>query len=374
MRSFVHILFFLLTGIGAKAQQNYFVYVQTENKQPFTVKLNDRTMTSSGTGYVVIPKLTNGSYILNVSFPANVFPMQTLALTVANDDAGYLMKNFGEKGWGLYNIRTMEVTMSNGTKEKADGDVFIAALSGAANTTLTTAPVKDPMVKEVKNDELPVLKERPSYTTISIQKTGGTNTEDGLSAVYIDKTAAGNDTISMFIPAPEKVAVAEKEEPVIKAAEVKSAPAKDKKFLDIELENPAGRPADTLPSAAVTPVIVSEKQTVTTPFAKDKSLLAFNSDCKMNARDNEYLKLRKKMAGENADEAMIKDAEKMFKQMCWSAEQVKNLCMLLSSDSARYMFFDMAYPHIYDTQNFPSLQLQLTDAYYINRFRALIRN
>ena len=107
------ILLFLLCS-PAKAQQNYFVYIQSDTKQPFIIRVNDKTLTSSATGYVVIPKLTTGAYNVALSFPGKSFSEQKLALNVGNDDGGYLLKDFGEKGWGLYNVRTMELTMNGG--------------------------------------------------------------------------------------------------------------------------------------------------------------------------------------------------------------------------------------------------------------------
>jgi hypothetical protein len=55
MKKIVQIFLFISISVAVKAQQNYFIYVQTDNKQPFYVKMNDKVMSSSGAGYLVIP-------------------------------------------------------------------------------------------------------------------------------------------------------------------------------------------------------------------------------------------------------------------------------------------------------------------------------
>ena len=135
------------------------------------------------------------------------------------------------------------------------------------------------------------------------------------------------------------------------------------------------RPAQ--PSATTPPVnIPAETKPATTPTVKntDKPTVTFNSDCRANAGDDDFLKIRKKMAAETDEDAMVSAAGKFLKVKCYSTEQIKNLSTLFLTDAGKYKFFDAAYPHTFDTQNFSSLQLQLKDEYYVTRFRAMVRN
>jgi hypothetical protein len=97
-----------------------------------------------------------------------------------------------------------------------------------------------------------------------------------------------------------------------------------------------------------------------------------NSDCKVFADNEDFLKLRKKMASENSDDNMIKVAKKAFHSKCFSTEQVKNLSFLFLTNEGKYRFFDGAYAFVSDSNQYIILQSQLTDSYYINRFRAMI--
>ena len=78
------------------------------------------------------------------------------------------------------------------------------------------------------------------------------------------------------------------------------------------------------------------------------------------------------MASENSDDNMIKVAKKAFHLKCFSTEQIKNLSFLFLTNAGKYIFFDTAYPFASDSDQYNTLQSQLTDSYYINRFKAMI--
>ena len=86
-----------------------------------------------------------------------------------------------------------------------------------------------------------------------------------------------------------------------------------------------------------------------------------------------FFKLRKKMVGENSDNNMISEAGRVFRTKCFTTTQIKNLGTLFLSDEYKYKFFDAAYQYVSDTENFASLQAELKDEYYINRFKAMLR-
>jgi hypothetical protein len=111
-----------------------------------------------------------------------------------------------------------------------------------------------------------------------------------------------------------------------------------------------------------------------------------NNNCKVVATENDFLKLRKKMAGENNDflglrkkivgekndDDRIAEAKKVFKTKCFSTLQIKNLSTLFLTDESKYKFFDAAYQYVSDLENFSTLQSELKEEYYINRFKAMI--
>ena len=391
MKSIFQLFFLLLATTALHAQQYYFAYVQTDNKQPFYVKVNDKLLSSSASGYVVIPKLITGNYTVTFGFPKEQFPQQTINLNIAAADAGFLLKDFGAKGWGLFNLETMQVAMNNTAGNSttatavANDDVFSNTLSGVANTDLSVP--KKPVtvvVPETKPVIVKVEEKVSSPATINaIKKINSSSDVDGKSYTYVDNTGAQNDTINVFIAANKiaspsepvkEVFIVKEEEPIVKETKVIVKEDKPAKFLDIDMDKPAAN--NSVPVTATKPLQAASTTSITKPDTekKDKPIVNFNSDCKAMADDNAFLKLRKKMAALSSDDAMLDAAKKTFKNTCFSVEQVKNLSALFLNDTGKYIFFDAAYPHVYDSQNFGTLLNILTDQYYISRFKAMIRN
>jgi hypothetical protein len=98
-----------------------------------------------------------------------------------------------------------------------------------------------------------------------------------------------------------------------------------------------------------------------------------NSNCKNIATDYDVDKLRVKiLAADNDDDKMLV-ARKFFKTKCFTTKQVKALSEVFPTDEGRYKLFDTAYPLVMDPDNFPPLADLLTGQYYINRFKAMLK-
>ncbi len=386
MKKLLQFIAFIFFSLAIKAQQNYFVYLQTDNKQPFYVKVNGKVLSSSASGYVVIPKLTTGSYPLVVGFAKDKWPQQNFNLEIGTTDAGYLLKNFAEKGWGLYNIQTMEVAM-NGEKTVVtpknidEDDAFVKTLSGATNAKIETVSKKIPekvIVKEpvIENPQTKAITE--NINSSKIEKISNKKNSDGRSIVYLVKNSSNIiDTVDVLLNYAEEMKMIKQDnEAILNENPVKEEASKEtiittknenavkeKKFLDINMANEAEK-------------TVSEKKAIAeAPFVlKDKPVVSINSDCKEEATTDDVVKTRKKMAQANNEEEMVQIAKKIFRQKCYSVEQIKNLSILLESDKGKYSFFDAVYPRVSDSQNYASLQNQLKDTYYINRFKAMLKN
>jgi Domain of unknown function (DUF4476) len=378
MKKMLQLALVLFISVAAYAQQNYFVYVQTDNKQPFYIKMKDKIMSSSAAGYLVIPKLTTGAYAFTIGFPKDQWAQQSFNVTIGTSDAGYLLKNFGEKGWGLYNIQTMEISMngspaSSTVKTAADNDdVFATTLSGVANTNLSNKKDAAAQVKETPTGVVKEVasKQEEKSTVSEIKKIQTYNDDDGKTIVYTDKSNSKIDTIRIFIPI-ESSPVVKESMPIIKNVEtVKAEPTKDKKFLDIDMQSTNEKVVEKKE-----PIKKEEPTPIIEPvITREKPVLTFNSDCKSSATEDDFFKTRKKMVAEDSDDDMVNAARKQFKQKCYSVEQIKNLSLLFLNDAGKYKFFDAVYPYTLDTQNFASLEALLKDEYYIKRFKSMIRN
>jgi hypothetical protein len=546
---------FFVVALTAFTQQNHFVYVQTENKQPFYIKLKNKLLSSSASGYLIIPKLQDGSYEFTIGFPKNEWSEQIVTCAVNKKDAGYLLKDFGDKGWGLFNLQTMEVVMPGNTaagnktiieevkkdpvtitppltvaidsamvkktedkplvKEevkplvdavKKDPVTITPPLTAAIDSAMVkktedkpfvkeevkpvvdtvkkdpvtitpplTAAIDSAMVKKTedkpfvkeevkpvvdtvkkdpvtitpplpvtidsaivkKTEDKPLVKEEEKPVVDTVKKEPATiatplpvtidsafvkktedkpvikdakspalitkllsaNTADGAEMIYVDNTNAKADTVRVFIPAEKDTAKGQvqpqkkQEEPKVELQKVKEAKpekpkietkkeitkATDTKFIDITLPNPNAKPDTAVKQ--VKPEIIAEKKSDTNAVIvpeKQKENIQRpalpNSDCKAQASEDDFLKLRKKMVAEANDDDMVDVARKIFRIKCFTTAQIKNLCVLFLNDEGRYKFIDTAYPFVSDSFNFGTLETLLTDNYFITRFKAMIRH
>ncbi len=144
MKNWLLSLLVVLGSAQAFGQQDYFIYLQADNRQPFYLRLNDKVYSSTESGYLILSRLSDSSYHFIIGFPANLYPEQHFTLPVNHKDAGYLVKNFGDKGWGLFNLQTLAVIMnSNPSPEKKSpelnvtrkNDAFSLLLANAVNDT-----------------------------------------------------------------------------------------------------------------------------------------------------------------------------------------------------------------------------------------------
>lgn len=444
----------LFLSLTIQAQQNHFIYIQADNKQPFYVKLDKKIFSSSASGYLILARLKTGSFDLVIGFPQNEWPEQSIQCKIEDTDLGYLLKNFGDKGWGFFNIQSLNVLMATDknankitdTVVQVNGDAFSNMLSEVVNdptikqkeivreepkkiavrevkapsseTPPATLPVREqakidepissnaktaePLKEEpvnlvaeknedkknlsgkakviqvVDND---LVKEKPSAppkpelpeNRNTIVKKLNSKTSLGIEGIYIDSADGHTDTISVFIAAekatPDTLAVKKN---VTEKSDADTTLSKGK-----VLENPetkSGNKPITSATPEQTRQVTETKAEKPVEQPRTVPVVIINSDCKSLASEDDFLKLRKKMAAANNEEMMINIAKKMFKSKCFTTEQVKNLGTLFLKDEKRYGFFDAAYPFVSDSQNFPILESQLTDGYYINRFKVMIRH
>lgn len=395
------LIFSMAIPVLLSAQLNHFIYLQTEGKQPFYAKIDKKVLSSSASGYLILSKLKDGDHTITIGFPKGESGEQTYTCNVASKDAGFLIKNFGEKGWGLFNLQTLDVVMANaskpdiaGTPAKEKPDEFSSMLSEVVNDPSIKQPEKQTAsVKEsvavAKQENKPVV--AVSEKTVIIK--GNTiTTPAGIETIYIDISNNKPDTVIVLIPVEQgekndtivsggavKYAIEEnsktvtqpkpaiKEEARNNENELKQTEAvvedkkndkapeveADKKFLPIDMK-PAARADSAAAIAVASPMI--------------------NSDCKAIATEDDFFKLRKKMASADTEDEMITVAQKFFKAKCYATSQVKNLSFLFLNDAGKYRFFDIVYPFVSDSHNFSTLENQLTDSYYISRFKAMVRH
>ena len=474
----IALLFFITNN--CLAQQNYFVLIQADNNQPFYARLNDKILSSSDVGHLIIPQLKDSTYNVIIGFPKNIFPEQNFVITISKKDQSFQLKNLGEKGWGLFNTLTMELKMISNAEivsakpvsvePSKKEDAFARLMAGVVNdtaimhehiveqdeqpkketetvkiikkanikldTTLaanTKADVskatkkekgskkqiedskvvknveikpdsavaintKPEVSKTIKSEDQPIIakvekKENKTIKTDSLSKisaktkaplyrakdTAATHknlsfikklneqkTDTALQVRYVDIPDKGAiDTVDIIIPFNEKNYFAgAKKEPIQKQPEEIS----NKETKIVKSRDTTRTLIDT--SVPVTNKSVDSIKKDTTRKAQE---VPKNKNCKSIASDYDIDKLRIKMLAIDNDDDKISTARTVFKLKCFSVKQVKALSEVFKTDEGKYQFFDAVYFYVSDMGNFIQLQDLLSDSYYVNRFKAMIR-
>lgn len=189
-----------------------------------------------------------------------------------------------------------------------------------------------------KREEQAAVVQTAAYTPSKVKRRTESSTTEGFGVTYIDEYPDGKkDTIQIMIPNPKQV--------------VRNVPPpqEDGQFLPMDSD-----------AKDLTP-------------GKKEAASGTKNNCTNMASETDYLKLRKKMVATDGDDAMLAAAKKIFKTKCFTTEQVRNLGTLFLNDAGRYNFFDAAYLSVSDRENFAALEAEIKDAYYISRFKAMLR-
>ena len=238
-------------------------------------------------------------------------------------------------------------------KEESKIDTPVTKAQGQESKN--AAQMKEDSVLAAKNKEAELLKQEElrkqdsienakaqtiiesEYKRSVVRLKSESSTTAGIGLVFLDILSDQvTDTVRILIP------------PDVKKTTPVQSNIEEKKFLDIPPADSAG------------------KQPIANGAVK-------NNNCKAVATEDDFYKLRKKMAGEKNDDDMISEARRTFKTKCFSTVQIRNLSTLFLTDESKYKFFDGAYQYVSDLESFSTLQSTLKEEYYINRFKAMLR-
>jgi hypothetical protein len=92
----------------ALSQQSLFVYLQTENLQPFYVQIGDKVYSSSAIGHLIISGLPDNTCNFEIGFPQHATQPQRFSVPLRNKDHGYQLVKNGSRGWSLFDLQTEE--------------------------------------------------------------------------------------------------------------------------------------------------------------------------------------------------------------------------------------------------------------------------
>jgi hypothetical protein len=299
--------------------------VAVQKEQPKTVQVNQKTEEPAVLKDTVTSNLPQTDIAFEEKKPDTIetsqpVPETKTAIDVANTPVKEELKNDT-----VTSTESKEQSTQNPTGATANTNTdTLEKNSSNLSTAITTA--EDAVFKKSQ-----------------VRRYSESSTSEGFGLVYYDIYDGGRDTIRLLIPNP----------PIIFKTAEQDSSLVQKDFIRVnELRK------DTVRQ---TPVVAEVRKNVSS-----------KSQCKALASNNDFFKLRKNMASETTDEDMVAEAKKVFKTKCFTTEQIKNLGALFLTSSGKYQFFDAAYLHVSDQENFSSLEPEIKDDYYLKRFKALI--
>lgn len=384
-------LSFCLAGLSA--QEKHFIFIQSDNNQPFYLSINGKLYSSTASGYIIVPKLNDGSYHFSIGFAKNAFPEQNFQCEINNKDLGFNLKNFGEKGWGLFNLQSLAVTMG----ESSNSDNISKALSEKEVATDDTEPVisfdrkkkvtkvsqvptessadtlaNEPIAKNEKQNDQESKSNAVNETNLTgnedVTKVSESKAEDGLHLAYIEGDGKKGDTINVIIPSDRSLSANENNSSSPTTDVSNSSDTADSKT---EATNSEGK--DNLKFLDINGDKSKKDAKQESSGTESNVAVITNSKCKNVATDNDYVSLRRKMAKETTDEKMINAARKMYRNKCFTTRQIKSLSTLFLSDEGRLNFFNASYNSVTDISEYPTLQSEFIDPAFVDRFKTILK-
>lgn len=110
-------LMVLVCGMGAIAQQDYYVFIQEPSRLPFYVRMGEESHSSSAEGHIILSKLRDSVYNFYIGFPRGRGELLFI-IAMNRKDHGYELRNVDGRR-KLFDLQTqqlispVETTQSN---------------------------------------------------------------------------------------------------------------------------------------------------------------------------------------------------------------------------------------------------------------------
>jgi len=219
--------FCIVSCTTALAQQSLFLFLQSDNLQPFYVQMGDKVYSSSSTGHIIISGLQDNTCNFEVGFPQRTSRPRHFSIPLNNKDHGYqLIKNGAD--WALYDWQTKETveplkasdnnpSLLYGERKKDDAFATLMAAVVNDSAVLYTSIVKkdvetvpqvakttEPEVKEKQPEPVTKTEEKPAVPT-TVPDTAQKAVETKAEAKAEIKTETKTEPVTSPVVAPPVV-------------------------------------------------------------------------------------------------------------------------------------------------------------------------
>lgn len=391
------LILLLFIGPACFSQRPNFVYIQSEPAQPFNVKLGEQTFQSSRTGYLILSKLTDTSYQIIVSFPSTLWPEQHFTLSVNHTDKGYLLKDFGDKGWGLMDWRKLTVQYSivpqpsvnaalNET-EQAKEDDFASLLAKASGDPSLNARVekketvtdKEPAITKVPATAKDSIVARKDSVTFDVEATTDKKTDPLIAkqemspvkdsstvaapAINVQHSSTNITTVQPSLTKDESLPTTplsnSKTPTSIVTRRAESSTTEG--FGLVYIDKYANGQADTIR------LIIPNKAAAIPPTVE------LPKHCKELATDEQSSFLKTQLLAQLSDDKKLESVRPLLELRCYTVTQIREFSKLFSTDDGKYNFLLEAWSHVSDRSVYITLATVFATKETADRFKEMVQ-
>ncbi len=191
MRILYVLLIAVLNVLGLKAQNTGFVYIESEDAQPFYIRSRDSLYLSAPEGYIILAPLKNLKGELILGFPGKAAAAFVFTISSPEVDKGWLLRDMKKEGWRLYDIRKDEL-------------VPIRRLGSGSNPFQGMHKRNDAFayrLSQVVNDSAVLYYNPPPKPVIpAVRLVSRLETEDAWILLFEVQEARGVDRVEIEIP------------------------------------------------------------------------------------------------------------------------------------------------------------------------------
>lgn len=341
------IFFFCLLSLTEGAWAQHYFFIEADGQQPFYARWNGKLISSSASGFLLVPRVEDEKIILTIGFPRNQFPEQNFELTEMNRDRGFQLKNFGEKGWGLFDRTSLAVIMpvsANSEKlmdvSKTPDKSFASVLAEVTGDSTLREPRQEPKAptttkKQVLSVSTPLrdslIKDdrmkKVDITNMLLME----NDQIKVMGYLVRNELGGTDTVRAEISKPSLV------QPAVARAQPQ------------EVSTPK-EPATSV-STSPKKIAVCDR-----PFAETKDIRS----------------LQRRILGSSDLNEQITMVVKEYKVKCFNSRQTMDLGWMIADEGARLRFFEALWGLVSDQDQFGQLETVFMKEENIKAFRKIL--
>jgi hypothetical protein len=149
--AFTFLICFLVNIVFS--QQQYYIYIQSEDQQEFYVRTGSAVFNSSGNGYLVIPGLEKSTHEIIIGFPGKKEPEWRFNCTISEADLGFVLKAEGSNELQLLGLKQkdgMKGTVVEHHPQIKDNNVVAppGVISNDPFSSMLAEVVNDPTIRQ----------------------------------------------------------------------------------------------------------------------------------------------------------------------------------------------------------------------------------